>query len=47
MVKPIPDIENAEHNENQDAKKVILFGKTTSGSYIELKVKSDGTVENG
>jgi len=42
MVKPIPDIENAEHNEIANAKNCIAFGKTTDGSYITIKVNSDG-----
>lgn len=43
--KPTPDLENAEHDETAQAKKVLAIGKTTSGDYIPLLVDSNGVVQ--
>jgi len=44
MNKPIPDIENSEYNETAKAKNVVVYGQTTSGSYVPLLVGTDGSV---
>jgi len=44
MVKPIPDLINDEHDEEEGKKKIVLFGKTTDSSYVPLGVDTDGTV---
>jgi len=44
MVTPVPDIKNIEHNEDAEAKKVVLIGKTTSGSYKTIKLDTDGSL---
>lgn len=43
--RPIPDLENREHEDDAQAKKVVAIGKTTSGDYVELLVDTDGTVQ--
>lgn len=45
MANRVSDIKNAEHNPTADAKKVILMGVTSGGSYVELRVDSNGVLQ--
>lgn len=42
-----PDIIQAEHENDANAKRIVGFGKTTSGEYIEIQVDSNGVIQIG
>jgi len=42
--RPPQDITQAEHENDANAKRVVAFGKTTGGDYVELLVETDGRV---
>lgn len=44
MAEKKSDLDNNEHEPDADAKKVILFGKTSGGSYIPFLVDNDGVL---
>jgi len=41
---PIPDLANIEHNDNAEAKNVVVLGKTVSGAYVPILLNDDGTI---
>lgn len=45
--KPGPDIENIEHENDAEAKRTLLHGKTTGGVYVPFSVDSDGKLQVG
>jgi len=40
---PVADIENIEHDDSSDFKKGVLYGKTTSGTYVPVKLNDNGS----
>jgi len=42
--KPVEDIENIEHHDIAEAKKVALMGKTTGGDYLNWVVTDEGII---
>ena len=42
--KPAGDIVQAEHENDAEAQRVVLLGKTTSSSYLPFLVDSDGVL---
>jgi len=43
--KPVTDIENIEHNDEAEMKKVVAFGKTTASTYVPILVDEDGKIQ--
>lgn len=41
---PIPDMKNIEHNDDAEAKNVVMLGKTSGGAYVPIKVDTDGSI---
>jgi len=44
MSKPVPDMIQDEHDDDSGCLRGLLYGKTTSGEAIALKLKDDGTL---
>lgn len=42
---PTNDIENIEHENDANAKRVVLVGKTTGGSFVPFLVDNDGNLQ--
>lgn len=45
MSERISDLENTEHNSTAQAKRVLAYGKTAGGSYVVMRVDSDGKLD--
>jgi len=43
--KPAEDIENIEHHDSAEAKKVVLHGLTTGSTAVPIRVLNDGSIE--
>lgn len=44
MTKSISDISNAEHNSTAEAKKSLMYGKTSGGTYLPIAVNTSGEI---
>lgn len=42
--RPAGDIEQAEYENEAEAKRVLMIGKTTSSDYVIIKVENDGSL---
>jgi hypothetical protein len=42
--RPSADIENAEFENDATAKRVLLIGKTTTSTYVPIKLNADGSL---
>ncbi len=42
--KPVSDIENIEHHDLAQAKRVALMGKTTGGDYLNIVLTDEGII---
>ncbi len=41
---PLPEIHNREHNDDAEAKNVVMLGKTSGGAYVPIQVDNDGSI---
>jgi len=41
------DIVQAQHENDANAKRIVGFGKTTSGEYVEIQVDTNGVIQSG
>jgi len=42
--KPATDIAQVEHENDANSKRVVMFGKTTGGTYIEVALLTSGAL---
>jgi len=42
---PVPDMEQVQHENAAKAKRTLLVGKTTSGTYIPVVIGDDGSLK--